>query len=177
VFSPSGDPFLLPGSRVVFCNIFLVELCMQARDRALNPVALPYFGDVTPEEAWQTLRDDAEAVLVDVRTDAEWRFSGTVNLQAAGKTPLLLSLKNYPDFQDNPAFLATLCASITNQNAPVFFLCKTGGRSADAAARATQIGFTHACNIAGGFDGNWNEHRQRGQVTGWKAAQLPWEQA
>ena len=31
-----------------------------------------YAGDVTPGEAWQILADDTNAVLVDVRTDADF---------------------------------------------------------------------------------------------------------
>ena len=37
---------------------------------------MSYAGDITPEEAWKILNDDPEAVLVDCRTDAEWRFVG-----------------------------------------------------------------------------------------------------
>ena len=37
---------------------------------------MTYAGDITPEEAWKLLNDNPEAVLVDCRTDAEWRFVG-----------------------------------------------------------------------------------------------------
>ena len=37
---------------------------------------MSYAGDITPEEAWKLLNDNPEAVLVDCRTDAEWRFVG-----------------------------------------------------------------------------------------------------
>ena len=35
-----------------------------------------YAGDITPEEAWKLLSDNPDAVLVDCRTEAEWRFVG-----------------------------------------------------------------------------------------------------
>ena len=41
-----------------------------------------YAGDITPEEAWKLLVDDPEAVLVDCRTDAEWRFVGVPDLSS-----------------------------------------------------------------------------------------------
>lgn len=33
-------------------------------------------GDITPQEAWDLLVQNPNAVLVDVRTEAEWRFVG-----------------------------------------------------------------------------------------------------
>ena len=35
-----------------------------------------YAGDITPQEAWDILTSNPDATLVDVRTDAEWRFVG-----------------------------------------------------------------------------------------------------
>src|SRR5690606_19047373 len=35
-----------------------------------------YAGDLTPQEAWDLLLSEPGAVLVDVRTEAEWRFVG-----------------------------------------------------------------------------------------------------
>lgn len=36
-----------------------------------------YAGDVTPQQAWEMLQDQAGAVLVDVRTNAEWAYVGS----------------------------------------------------------------------------------------------------
>jgi len=49
----------------------------------------------------------------------------------------------------------------------LFFLCKSGGRSLDAAIFAQQLGYEYAFNIAGGFEG--------GEVTGWKELALPYK--
>ena len=43
---------------------------------------MSYAGDITPEEAWKLLNDNPEAVLVDCRTDAEWRFVGVPDLSS-----------------------------------------------------------------------------------------------
>ena len=43
---------------------------------------MSYAGDITPEEAWRLLNDNPEAVLVDCRTDAEWRFVGVPDLSS-----------------------------------------------------------------------------------------------
>ena len=41
---------------------------------------MSYAGDITPQQAWDLLNDDPEAVLVDCRTSAEWRFVGVPDL-------------------------------------------------------------------------------------------------
>ena len=54
---------------------------------------MPYRGDVRPQQAWTMLGEDHDAVLVDVRTRAEWTFVGVPDLTALGKTPLSSSGK------------------------------------------------------------------------------------
>ena len=136
-----------------------------------------YAGDVSPAEAYQKLQQDSNAVLVDVRTQPEWQFSGFPDLAEIGKKPLTISLKLYPEFSDNPNFLGDIMRAVPSKDTPIYCLCKTGGRSAAAATILTGLGYTQAYNIAGGFEGDMNPQRRRGQISGWKAAQLPWEQA
>ncbi len=136
-----------------------------------------YAGDVSPADAYAQLSRDAHAVLIDVRSAPEWQFSGLPDLRAIGKVTQRISLKNYPDFADNPQFLGDVMRAVANKDTCVFFLCKTGGRSAAAAAMLTSLGYSKAYNIEGGFEGEMNQQRQRGQISGWKASQLPWEQA
>jgi rhodanese-related sulfurtransferase len=136
-----------------------------------------YAGDVSPTEAWQALESTANAQLVDVRTHAEWVFSGIPSLEGIGKSAKTVSLKLYPNFELNPQFLSQLEAAVPDKSAPVYFLCKTGGRSADAAVAATAAGYTTCYNIAHGFEGDSNPTHQRGKVNGWKADALPWHQA
>ncbi len=141
-----------------------------------NPTSL-YAGDVTPQEAWDALQADTTAQLIDVRTNPEWTFAGLPNLDSLGKKTETLSWKFYPNFDLNPDFIARLEQLHPNKSAPLYFLCKTGGRSADAAIAATQAGYARAYNVAGGFEGDMNNNRQRGTTSGWKSAGLPWLQA
>lgn len=141
-----------------------------------NPTSL-YAGDVSPAEAWEALQADKTAQLIDVRSAPEWAFAGLPNLDNLGKQTVTLSWKFYPNFDLNPDFIAKLEAQHPNKSAPLYFLCKTGGRSTDAAIAATQAGYTAAYNVTGGFEGDMNNNRQRGQVSGWKASNLPWQQA
>lgn len=136
-----------------------------------------YAGDVSPAEAWSALNQNPMAQLVDVRTQAEWLFAGVASLDSLNKTVKTVSWKCYPNFDMNPRFIEQLEQAVPDKNAPLYFLCKTGGRSLDAAIAATAAGYTACYNVEGGFEGDINTNHQRGQVNGWKASRLPWQQA
>jgi rhodanese-related sulfurtransferase len=142
-----------------------------------NAEKFPYNGDVTPQQAWQALSTNPQARLIDVRTQAEWMFAGVPDLSSIGKKVHCISWKFYPTYELNAQFLAQLSKEVSDTSAPLYFLCKTGGRSTDAAIAAHGAGFRECFNIEGGFEGESNESRQRGRINGWKAAKLPWEQA
>lgn len=136
-----------------------------------------YAGDTSPADAWSALSQFSNAQLIDVRTQAEWSFAGIPSLDSIGKTVKLISWKFYPNFERNQRFIEQLEAAVPDKSAPLYFLCKTGGRSLDAAIAATQAGYTNCYNIEGGFEGDINTNHQRGQVNGWKASRLPWQQS
>ncbi len=142
--------------------------------RADSPL---FAGDVSPVDAWSALTSNESTQLVDVRTQAEWSFAGVPSLDSLGKNVKTISWKFYPNFDLNPRFVEQLEAAVPDKTAPLYFLCKTGGRSTDAAIAATAAGYTQCYNIEGGFEGDINNNYQRGQVNGWKASRLPWQQA
>ena len=132
--------------------------------------------DVAPADAWTALRTDPQARLVDVRTDAEWNFVGSPNLQQTGQDPLLIPWQVFPTMQVNGGFVQTLKqAGLTPEN-KLYFLCRSGVRSVAAARAAQAEGFQQAYNIAGGFEGPPDGDGHRGTVEGWKASGLPWQQ-
>jgi rhodanese-related sulfurtransferase len=147
---------------------------MASAARAVTP---SYAGDVTPADAWSALSQTPHAQLVDVRTQAEWAFAGVPSLDSLSRTVKTVSWKFYPNFDVNPRFVEQLEAAVPEKSTPLYFLCKTGGRSTDAAIAATAAGYTACYNIEGGFEGDINTNHQRGQVNGWKASRLPWQQA
>ncbi len=144
---------------------------------ATRTVRASYAGDVSPGQAWQALASEPNAQLVDVRTHAEWVFSGLPNLEELGKSVTTISWKFYPNYDLNPQFLEQLEAAVPDKTAPVYFLCKTGGRSTDAAIAATAAGYEACYNVSEGFEGVSNSFHQRGKKSGWKAESLPWQQA
>lgn len=138
---------------------------------------MSYGGDVTPQEAWQAIKTDKDAVLIDVRTKPEWMFVGVPDLSQAGKQPLLVEWQSFPSMAQNPNFADQMRQAGVDPSKRLFFLCRTGGRSRAAAIAMTQLGFAACFNIVGGFEGDLDGDRHRGETTGWKAAGLPWMQS
>ncbi|HET7774258.1 MAG TPA: rhodanese-like domain-containing protein [Burkholderiaceae bacterium] len=129
---------------------------------------LQYAGAVTPPEAWR-LAASGHAVIIDVRTHAEWSYVGRVPDVA------LIPWRTYPDNQPNPRFLEQLAAHVA-QTQPVLFLCRSGLRSHAAAQAAASAGWRSAFNILEGFEGDLDEANQRGRRNGWRLHGLPWLQ-
>lgn len=135
-----------------------------------------YAGDVTPQAAWDALRTDAKARLVDVRTQPEWSFVGVPNLGSLGKKVVLASWQVYPAMAVDSDFAAKVKAQLGEVSGPVYFLCRSGARSRAAAIAMTEAGLGPCFNIAGGFEGDKDGDNHRGRTNGWKAAGLAWVQ-
>lgn len=137
-----------------------------------------YAGDISPLEAWKLLGDNPNAVLVDVRTDAEWQFVGVPDLSSLGREVLFLEW-NTSDGRHNAKFGDQLREQVPSAEGdaqrPVLFLCRSGHRSIGAAEAATELGITPAYNILDGFEGQLDANGHRGE-TGWRAIGLPWKQ-
>lgn len=126
-----------------------------------------YAGDISPALAAQWMAD-GQAVLVDVRTDAEREWVGFIS----GAVPL--AWKQWPGMAMNPSFDAGLLAAVP-AGGKVVLLCRSGVRSVAAAKRATELGI-EAYNILEGFEGNPDGDGHRGQTGGWRMRGLPWKQ-
>jgi len=136
---------------------------------------MSYAGDISPQDAYAALRDDHSAVLVDVRTQAEWSYVGLPDLSDVGKRVVCVEWQRFPDGRRNDCFLDELRAAGVGGGGPTYFLCRSGVRSAAAAELATAHGLAPAYNVADGFEGPHDEQGHR-VVAGWKAAGLPWRQ-
>jgi len=135
-----------------------------------------YAGDLSAQEAWDLLKSDPRAVLVDVRTQAEWNFVGLPDLSSLGRDVALIEWQMFPTMQANPGFTGEAAQAQADKAAPVLFLCRSGARSKSAAIALTRAGYGKAYNIAGGFEGDLDGDRHRGRKNGWKASGLPWKQ-
>ncbi len=127
---------------------------------------LPYAGELTPNEAFDILQQDSTTVLVDVRSQAE--------LDLVGRIPNSRHIEwaFYPGMVANTEFASQLQTQ-TDKDKTIIFMCRTGGRSHNAAVVAQQLGYK-AYNMLEGFEGEANAERQRTLINGWKHAGLPW---
>lgn len=125
-----------------------------------------YAGDVSPQLAYRWMVS-GEAVLVDVRSDAEREWVGFV----PGAVPV--AWKQWPGMAMNPLFDDGVRAAALGKK--VLLLCRSGVRSIAAAKRATELG-VEAYNILEGFEGDPDAQAHRGRKGGWRFRNLPWQQ-
>ena len=139
---------------------------------------MSYAGDITPLQAWKLLSDNPRAVLVDVRTEAEWRFVGVPDLSSLGRDVVYIEW-NATNGTRNETFADELKEQVppgaADEERPVVFLCRSGNRSIGASQLATGMGIAPSYNVLDGFEGQLDANGHRGE-TGWRAVGLPWKQ-
>ena len=129
--------------------------------------ATGYAGDVSPQLAYKWWREGV-AVLIDVRTDAEREWVGFV------PEAIPLVWQPAPGAAMNRAFDEGLRAAVPKGKKAMLF-CRSGVRSIAAAKRAAELGL-EAYNVLEVFEGDPEEHEQRGRKGGWRHHGLPWRQ-
>ncbi|MEM9132915.1 MAG: rhodanese-like domain-containing protein [Actinomycetota bacterium] len=130
---------------------------------------MTYAGDLTPQEAFDMLAADTAAVLVDVRTEAEWTFVGVPSVQGTR----FVEWTSWPSGRPNPEFVAQAGGGL-DPGQPIICLCRSGVRSIAAANALTAAGHQAVYNVLDGFEGG---HDAEGHRTGgWRGAGLPWAQ-
>jgi rhodanese-related sulfurtransferase len=138
----------------------------------------PNAGDLSPADAWERLRSDPAAILVDVRTRIELALTGGPDLSAVSREPVLVEWMTQQG--RNPDFMVELKQLLAERSAgpdtPILFLCRSAGRSRMAAGELTAEGFRACYNISEGFEGELDLKGHRNTVNGWKARGLPWRQ-
>jgi rhodanese-related sulfurtransferase len=138
---------------------------------------MAYAGELRPAEAWDLLKADSSAQMIDVRTRPEWSFVGVPNLEAVGRQPVFIAWQIYPAMHTNPTFVDEVRKVVPSPDVPLLFICRSGARSRAAAETMTAAGYRRCYNVAEGFEGEVDAERHRGRKAGWKAAGLPWTQA
>jgi rhodanese-related sulfurtransferase len=132
-----------------------------------------YKGDVKPAEAYQRIQHSPNAWLIDVRTLPEWQFVGVPAVERLVR----VSWQEYPQMQVNQDFVRLVEEAGVPKDAEILCICRSGARSAAAAAALTEAGFANCYNVAEGFEGDKDAEGRRGSRGGWKAAGLPWVQS
>ena len=140
---------------------------------------------MTPREAAEAMaKDGARTLFVDVRTRAEMMFTGWAPL-IDGNVPFVevTEFWNWDDkenryklepnatfSQDVGRLLAAKGLTKTNR---VILMCRSGDRSARAADKLAEAGYTQVYSQYEGFEGDLSAAGHR-DVNGWRNAGLPW---
>ena len=117
------------------------------------------FRELTPLETYEELSQKSDAVLIDCRAPAEWHFTGTPDLSQIGKKPLLAAISDESG-RPNPEFLEQVKA-VVDPAAPVYVICRVGGRSANACRMLAAEGYSSLVNVIEGFEGRGDENGHR----------------
>lgn len=133
-----------------------------------SALGLNFAGAVTPPDAWALVQAGA-ARLVDIRTVEELSYVGSV----PGATHVVWATGISQN--RNPRFLRELESKV-RKDETLLLLCRSGKRSAEAAAAATRAGFARVYNVLEGFEGELDDKRHRGGLGGWRSYGLPWQQ-
>jgi rhodanese-related sulfurtransferase len=146
----------------------LLDPLYAAEERARTQ-GLPYRGTLTPPEAYAAWQQDSDAVLIDIRTEAE--------LELVGRIPKAINIewKLYPDWEPNPAFLTSIQRKFGPETTLVL-ICRSGVRSHEAAVKLAQSGYRNVYQVLEGFEGELDKSGQR-KLNGWKFYNLPWNQS
>lgn len=122
-----------------------------------------------PKAAYDFLKQHADAVLIDCRSEMEFLFVG----HPVGA--IHVAWNDGPDWAINPHFVGQV-KKVASQNRPVVLLCRSGNRSLDAGRALEAAGFSAVYNVLHGFEGELDEHHHRNAKSGWRFDGLPWEQ-
>ena len=100
--------------------------------------------EIKPEALREYLDDDL--VIIDVREVDEFTqgsIPGAINIP---RGVLEFELSRHPALNCNPHPV------VSKPEQPIYLYCRSGGRSALAAASLQSMGFANVCSLAGGFD-------------------------
>ena len=139
--------------------------------------------NLSPNEAWKILKENSDSLLIDVRTKEEYDFVGFADLTSINSNrSLFLPWRIYPNMAMNESFTEDLSILISKifinhkpKNIDLLFICRSGGRSMEAALFMSDFGY-NCYNIIGGFEGAIDSFGHRGTTSSWKAENLPWRQ-
>lgn len=138
---------------------------------------------LTPADAHSALQADPGIVFLDVRDPIEIAFVGYAEGTDA-IVPLAVATHRFDPrrgsyaMEPNKAFIAEVERAVARDGKgktdPVFVVCRSGSRSAAAAAMLAKQGFTNVWSLVEGFEGDSNKATGARDVNGWKNAGLPW---
>ena len=132
----------------------------------------------SPPQAFDFMKEDQRAVLIDVRSSMEFLFVG--HPKGSVHVPWI----DAPDWVVNPDFVTEVRKVMLGgvgvgehgSDAPVVLICRSGKRSLEAGKLLLNNGFLDVYNVIEGFEGELDDTHHRSTLGGWRFHGLPWEQ-
>jgi rhodanese-related sulfurtransferase len=132
--------------------------------------------NISSRECFEKLSIEVNSQLIDVRTKPEWIYVGVPDLSSINKKVIFVSWQVYPEMGTNKFFENQILESNIKKDNNLYFICRSGNRSNNAAEFLASRGFSNCFNVIDGFEGKLNHERQRTLIDGWQFNNLPWKQ-
>ncbi|RKZ65315.1 MAG: rhodanese-like domain-containing protein [Gammaproteobacteria bacterium] len=135
--------------------------------------------EISPQQAWEILEAEPQALLLDVRTSMEYEYVGHP------PNALHIPWMDAPDWNIDTGFVDKVRQALVKrtgseqglESIAILAICRSGKRSQAAAEELARQGFDNLYNIEDGFEGDLDNNKQRNTINGWRFADLPWEQS
>ena len=136
--------------------------------------------NINSKEAFDLLKEDENAVLIDVRTNKEHLLVGIPDLREIGKDTFKIEWRNSILPGSGKRFLNDFNKNLSHHGKGKYlFICRSGIRSKFAALTVEESfksgNYNGMCfNIEDGFEGFEQSSGYPQNPTGWKNLGLPW---
>ena len=137
---------------------------------------MSYKRNLLPKMAVERLPSNSQALFVDVRSKAEYKYVGYP------ENSILIPWIDDPDWEPNPeAFSEAVMQELDGRenlsDTEIILICRSGFRSNEALKCLENKGFTQVSHVASGFEGDLDENDHRGNLNGWRHDGMPWSQS
>jgi len=137
---------------------------------------MSYKRNLLPKMAVERLQRNSQALFVDVRSKAEYKYVGFP------ENSILIPWIDDPDWEPNPeafsdAVMQELDGRENLSDTEIILICRSGFRSNEALKCLENKGFTQVSHVASGFEGDLDENDHRGNLNGWRHDGMPWSQS
>ena len=137
---------------------------------------MSYKRNLLPKMAIERLQNNPQALFVDVRSKAEYKYVGYP------ENSILIPWIDEPDWEPNPEVFSDLVMQELDgrenlSDTEIILICRSGFRSNEALKCLENKGFTQVSHVASGFEGDLDENDHRGNLNGWRHDGMPWSQS
>jgi rhodanese-related sulfurtransferase len=137
---------------------------------------MSYKRNLLPKMAVDRLQVNPQALFVDVRSKAEYKYVGYP------ENSILIPWIDDPDWEPNPEAFSDLVMQELDgrenlSDTEIILICRSGFRSNEALKCLENKGFTQVSHVASGFEGDLDENDHRGNLNGWRHDGMPWSQS